>query len=69
MKIYKGQLTLQTVSDIQQRRNQIIYTFWKQPQLVMSVRELEVEISSANDSPVDIRVVKIDVGWGWDYWK
>ena len=54
---------------LQRIQEPIIYTFWKQPQLVLSVRELEVEVSCAKSDPVDIKVVKIDVGWGWNEWK
>ena len=55
------------VHDLQRRHESIIYTFWTQPQLVLIVRELEVEISCAKSEPVEIKVGNIDAGWGWDY--
>ena len=51
------------VCDQQRRQDTIIYTFWTQPQLVLIVQELEVEVSCTKDDPVEIKVGKIDVGW------
>ena len=36
---------------------------------MLNVRELEVEVSCAKADPVEIKVGKIDVGWGWYDWK
>ena len=33
---------------------------------MLSVRELEVEVSCAKDDPVETKVGNIDVGQGWD---
>ena len=49
------------VSEFEQRQEPIIYTFWTQSQLVLSVREIDVELSCAKTDPVDIKVGKIDV--------
>ena len=57
------------VHDLKQRRDTIIYTFCKQSQLVLIVRELKVELSCAKYDTVEIKVVNIDVGWGWNDWK
>ena len=32
---------------------------------MMSVQELEAEISCTKSDPVEINVGKLDVGWGW----
>ena len=57
------------VRGLQRRQEPIIYTFWTQSQLVLSVLELDVEVICAKTEPVEIKVGKIDVGYGWDYWK
>ena len=49
------------VSDLEQRQEPIIYTFWTHSQLVLSVQEIDVELSCAKTDPVDIKVGKIDV--------
>ena len=35
----------------------------------MIVQELEVEASCAKADPVEIKVGKVDIGWGWYGWK
>ena len=50
--------------DLQRSNESITYTKWMHPQLVMIMLELEVEISCARSDPFEIKVVKIDVGWG-----
>ena len=50
------------VRDLQRRQEPIIYTFWTHSQLVLSIQELEVEVSCAKSDPVEIKVVNIDVG-------
>ena len=36
---------------------------------MLSVRELEVEVSCAKADPVEIKVGKVDIGWGLYGWK
>ena len=55
--------------ELQRSQEPIIYTLWTQSQLVLSVQELEVEVSFAKAYRVKIKVGKIDVGWGWYDWK
>ena len=50
------------VCDLQRRQEPIIYTLWTHSQLVLSIQELEVEVSCAKYDPVEIKVVNIDVG-------
>ena len=57
------------VRKLQRRQETIIYTFWTQSQLVLSVQELGVEVSCAKANPFEIKVGKIDVGRGWDNCK
>ena len=57
------------VCNLQWRQDPITYTNWTQKQLVMSVREMEVDISCTKVNPVEIKVGKVNVGWGWDDWK
>ena len=45
--------------DLQQRQELIIHTFWTQLQVVLSVKELEVEVSCAKANPVEIKEGKI----------
>ena len=33
---------------------------------MLSVQKLEVEVSCAKSNPVEVKVGKFDVGWGWD---
>ena len=54
---------------IQLRQELVIYTFCTQTQLVLSVQELEVEVSCANADTFDIKLGNIDVAWVWDDWK
>ena len=56
------------ICDLQQKQDPIIYTFWTQSLIVLSVLELKVEVSCAKSDTVDIKVVKIDVGWVWYDW-
>ena len=56
------------IRDLQQKQDPIIYTFWTQSLIVLSVLELKVEVSCAKSDTVDIKVVKIDVGWVWYDW-
>ena len=53
------------VRDLQKIQEMIIYTLWTQSQLVLSMQELEVEVSCAKADPVDIKVGNINVRWGW----
>ena len=36
---------------------------------MLRVQEIEVEVSCAKSDAVEIKVGKIDVGWGWYDWK
>ena len=38
-------------------------------QLMLSMCELEVDISYAKADPVEIKVGNINAGWRWDDWK
>ena len=40
-----------------------------QPQIVLIMQELEVELSCSKSEPVEIKVGKVDIGWGWYGWK
>ena len=47
--------------DIQQSQEIIIYTFWTQKQIMLSVQELDVETICAKSDMVEIKMVNINI--------
>ena len=54
---------------LQQRQEPTTYTNWIQAPIVLSLRELEVEVDCAKANPVEVKVGKIDTGWRWHNWE